>query len=462
MIIKKVDDTIMCEALYNVTTRCNCRCKHCNPKVYTGKAKEISSKEMIERFEKSKYLQGNTITVAGGEPFLKADLEEFILYLNERRIPCVISTNGWFTDKIIHLVEQIKNKEFLRFTISIDGTEERHDEIRGLRGVYQKAMESVRALKERSFEIQINAVVQKDNLQTLDEFDCMFREMGVPVAYIPEIFVSEREFNFTPEDIKKAFRFVTYPRGRKYLLSQGKYRITNCHAGTNTWYIDSNGDVYACWGSYYREDSDRYILGNLFEQDFDTIFESQKKRDICDQVVKNCSGCLLPRDLEREAEVFGMDTSYTKDEVAILADEISSCSRLDDFSVDESEWHLLEKDGEGNTFRWMKRKTARAFLNYRGGVWRKKHASIDYLNVRPHKNDEKPLTLSVAIEGIEIGTFVCKDGRNQISIPIPHRINLDGLVEMELKISALWRPDEYTDSSDTRELGIAVYSIAID
>lgn len=70
--------------------------------------------------------------------------------------------------------------------------------------------------------------------------------------------------------------------------------------------------------------------------------------------------------------------------------------------------------------------------------------------------------MSVAIEGIEIGTFVCKDGRNQISIPIPHRINLDGLVEMELKISALWRPDEYTDSSDTRELGIAVYSIAID
>lgn len=367
MIVKKVDDTIMCEAIYNVTTRCNCRCTHCNPKVYTGKAKEISSKEMIERFEQSKYLQGNTIAVTGGEPFLKADLEEFILYLNEKNIPCAITTNGWFTDKIIQLVERIKNKEMIRFSISIDGTEERHDEIRGLRGIYQKAMESVKALKERGFDVQVNTVVRKDNLQTLDEFDSIFREMGVPVAYIPEVFVSEREFNFAPEDIKKAFRFVTYPRGRKYLLSQGKYRITNCHAGTNTWHIDSNGDVYACWGSYYREDSDRYILGNLFEQDFDTIFESQKKRDICDQVVKNCSGCLLPCDLEREVEVFGMDTSYTKDEVAILADEIGNCSRLDDFSVDESEWHLLEKDGEGNTFRWMKRKTAGAFLNYRGG-----------------------------------------------------------------------------------------------
>lgn len=68
----------------------------------------------------------------------------------------------------------------------------------------------------------------------------------------------------------------------------------------------------------------------------------------------------------------------------------------------------------------------------------------------------------MAIEGIEIGTFVCEDGRNQIKIPIPRGIDLNGLIEMELKISALWRPKEYTDSSDTRRLGIAIYSIAID
>lgn len=70
--------------------------------------------------------------------------------------------------------------------------------------------------------------------------------------------------------------------------------------------------------------------------------------------------------------------------------------------------------------------------------------------------------MSVAIEGIEIGKFVCKDGRNQINISIPHRISVNGLIEIQLKISALWKPSEYTDSSDARELGIAIYSIAID
>lgn len=461
MMEKKVNDIILCDALYNVTTMCNCKCKHCNPKVYTGKANEMSSKEMIEKFEKSKYLQSNTITVAGGEPFMKADLEEFILYLNKKQIPCVISTNGCFTDKIIQLVEKIDNKDMLKFTISIDGTEERHDEIRRLRGVYRKAMESVRALKERGIDVQVNTVVQKDNLQTLDELDRIFNEMGVPVAYIPEIFVSEREFNFTPEDIKKAFQFVTYPRGRKYLLSQGKYRITNCHAGMNTWYIDSNGDVYACWGSYYRNDSEQYILGNLYEQDFDTIFESNRKRDIYEHVVKNCSGCLLPRDLEREVEVFGMDTSYTKDEVAVLADELSNCSTLDDFSVDGSEWHLLEKDNEGYTFRWMKSEVSRVFLNVKEIDCKREHLKIDYLNIRPNTRDEKPLSLTVFVENIEVGVFECKNGRNQISICIPDGLNYDGLVEIKLSVSALWRPSDYTDSPDDRKLGVAIYSVVI-
>ena len=460
MIVKRVDDLIMCEALYNVTTRCNCRCKHCNPKVYTGKAHEISSKEMIERFEKSKYLQGNTYNIAGGEPFLKDDLEDFVLYLNEKGIPCVIATNGWFTEKIIHLVEQIQKKELIRFAISIDGTEERHEEIRRCKGIYQRAIQSVKALKERGVNVQVNTVVQKDSLQSLDEFDLIFKNMGVPVEYIPEVFVSDREFNFTTEDIKKAFKYITYPRGRKYLLSKGKYAITNCHAGINSWYIDSNGDIYACWGSYYRDDSDKYILGNLFEQDFDTIFESQKKKDICNNIVKNCSGCLLPCDLVREVEVFGMSTSYTKEEVAVLADELSSCSNLDDFSVDESEWNLLETDKNNASFRWMKSKVARVFLNVRSE--KTNRIVIDYMNIRPNRKGDFPLNLQVDIDGQEIGKAVCKPGRNKIHFRIPKKMNVKGLVEIGLHINSLWSPSEYTDSSDSRKLGIAVYSVSFD
>ena len=229
----KVDNIEICEFLYLPTTRCNCRCKHCAPQVYTGKEIEMTSQQLIEKYEKSKFLKGNSVSVAGGEPFLKDDIDEFIVYLDSHKIPTVISTNGWFTDRIERLINKLENCETVRFAISIDGPESMHDEIRRCKGIYQKAVQSALMLHERGFQVQINMVVQKDNLEYLEEFDTFFKNKGIPVIYIPVVFVGEEEFNFTPEDIRKIFRFVDYPRGRKYLLSKGKWLIKNCHAGRN-------------------------------------------------------------------------------------------------------------------------------------------------------------------------------------------------------------------------------------
>ena len=185
----KVDNIELCEFLYLPTTRCNCRCKHCTPQVYTGKEVEMTSQYLIEQYEKSKFLKGNSVSVAGGEPFLKEDLDEFIVYLDAHKIPTVISTNGWFTDRIVRLMDKLTDCETVRFAISIDGPQEMHDEIRRCRGIYQRAVDSAVMLHERGFQTQINTVVQKDNLEDLEEFDAFFKDQGIPVVYIPEIFV---------------------------------------------------------------------------------------------------------------------------------------------------------------------------------------------------------------------------------------------------------------------------------
>ena len=460
MIVKKVNDTVMCEYLYNVTTRCNCRCKHCVPKVYAGKNQELTSKKMIELYEKSKYLKGNTVNIGGGEPFVKEDLEDFVLYLDKNKIPCVISTNGWFTEKVIHLVEQLEDNKTVRFSISIDGTEERHDEIRRCKGIYKRAMETLKALKERNFDVQVNIVVQKDNVSSLGEFDKIFKALNVPVAYIPEVFVSGDEFNFTPDDIREIFKYVTYPRGRKYLLSQGKFVITNCHAGNNSWHVDSNGDVYACCGGFYRDDSEKFIIGNLVDDDFDTIFMSKRKQQVYEEVVKNCSGCLMVRDVEREVSVFGLDVSYTKDEVAVLKDDLSNISYLNDFSVDGTEWHLLENDNSGKSFRWMKKKKARVFLNVQKVKGKK--ISFNILNICPTGDSEEKIELKVKVDGKELGMSKCKSGESTITFKIPSSWKIKDLIEVELEVSRLWSPSEYVESTDTRKLGIGVYSVQVE
>lgn len=455
----KVDNIELCEFLYFPTTRCNCRCKHCVPQVYTGKEIEMTSQQLIEKYEKSKFLKGNSVSVAGGEPFLKEDIDEFIVYLDSHKIPTVISTNGWFTDRIERLINKLEDCDTVRFAISIDGPEAMHDEIRRCKGIYQKAVQSAVMLHERGFQVQINMVVQKDNLDYLEEFDAFFKAKGIPVIYIPVIFVGEEEFNFTVEDIRKIFRYVDYPRGRKYLLSKGKWLIKNCHAGRNSWLLDCNGDVYTCCGGYYKENAKEYLMGNLREKDFDEIFLSEAKETVCSGAVFNCEGCLLPRDIERETETFGYSTKLTYDEVAVLADELQNISFLEDYSVEPSEWYDREMIN-GMNFRWMKKLTASVYVNTK-----EENATqliLHYLNWYSPREGETGLNVLLSVQDSELVTIECELGENTLRIPIPKELNLKGLVKIDLKINKQWIPAQINaESSDTRSLGLGIFSVQL-
>lgn len=455
----KVDNLELCEFCYLATTRCNCRCKHCAPQVYTGKPVEISSKRMIEQYEKSAFLKNAPISVAGGEPFLKEDIDEFIVYLDQHKIPTVISTNGWFTDRIERLIEKLEDCETVRFAVSIDGPEEMHDEIRRCKGIYQKAVQSAVLLHERGFHVQVNMVVQKDNLDYLEEFDSFFKEKGIQVIYIPVVFVGEEEFNFTVEDIRKIFKYVDYPRGRKYLLSKGKWLIRNCHAGRNTWMLDCNGDVYACWGGYYKDNVKEFLMGNMLEDDFDDIFLSDQKEAVCANAVYNCEGCLLPRDIERETDVFGYSTKLTFDEVAVLAEDLSDISVLDDYSVDQTEWYGKEFLN-GQPFRWMRTAKTTLYVNIED-----KHPEkvvLHYFNGYVPADADEPMKVKITLQDSVTVEMTCELGEKYAECLLSEPVQWNGLVKIELEVNKLWKPSDMNkESGDTRELGIGVFSVGL-
>ena len=452
------NDIKLCEFLYLPTTRCNCRCKHCSPQVYTGKEVEMTSKKLIEQYEKSYFLQNNTVSVAGGEPFLKDDIDEFIVYLDSHKIPTVISTNGWFTDRIERLINKLEDNKTVRFAISIDGPEKMHDEIRRCKGIYQKAVQSALLLHERGFQVQINMVVQKDNLDYIEEFDCFFKEKGVPVIYIPVVFVGEEEFNLTTEDIKKIFQYVQSPRDRKYLLSKGKWLIQNCHAGRNSWLVDCNGDIYACWGGYYKDNAKEYLMGNLFEKDFDEIFLSDEKEEVCTSVVSNCQGCLLPRDIEREVTDFGYSTEYTLEEISVFKDYISSECNMEEYNCDNNNWNALEKDTLGS-FRWTKNLSASVFLKVPENYSKVK---VSFFNLREFRENGEKAYISCRIENEVIGKTNCGLGEqvNEFSI---EKIELcpGELVKITFDTNMQWVPKILGLSEDNRRLGVAIRSVSI-
>lgn len=444
------------EFLYLATTRCNCRCKHCSPSVYTGKPNEMTSAQLISQYKRSKILKQVPVSVAGGEPFLKEDLDEFIIYLAGQHIPCVISTNGWYVEKIEKLLSKLGKCSTVRFAISIDGPEKMHDSIRRRDGIYRRALDSAVQIRDAGLEVQVNTVIQKENLAGLEDFDQFFKQNNLPVIYIPKVFVGEESFDFTAEDMKKMFRYVNYARGRKYLLSGGKYLIQNCHAGRSSWVIDCNGDIYTCWGGYYKDNSRDYIMGNLLENDFDEIFVSEKKEAVCRGTVAGCEGCLLPRDIERETEIFHFSTKLTYEETALLKEELSSKSTLQDYAITADEWYGPEKL-ENRTFRWMRGTCADIYVRCEGdgkGLLR-----IEYLNGKPEKAGEEPVTATVFANGINAGSFVCVPGKGCMETELS--IEDDLLVQVRIQLNKTWRPNDYAETSDKRSLGLAIFKVEI-
>ena len=103
-----------------LTYRCPMRCQMCNIwQNPTDKKEEIVAAD-LRSLPKLKF-----INLTGGEPFIREDLAEIVeeCYKHTKRI--VISTSGWFEDRIIALAKQFPN---IGIRISIEGLSRKNDE----------------------------------------------------------------------------------------------------------------------------------------------------------------------------------------------------------------------------------------------------------------------------------------------------------------------------------------------
>ena len=146
--------------IFYPTSRCNLMCSHCFYHDSLNKRMNELSLEEIDAFTKTMDPMLH-LTLTGGEPYLRHDLDQIarIFYENTRTPMISIPSNGWYLDK---MSEQIRNmmkwcpELILNQLISIDGLKEGHDAIRmkglnkgrGAKGSFDKALDAIKLIKE--------------------------------------------------------------------------------------------------------------------------------------------------------------------------------------------------------------------------------------------------------------------------------------------------------------------------
>lgn len=139
--------------VYYITNNCNSRCKHCFYWKNLNKSKNELNQEQIKKIAQSLKHPLDMLSITGGEPYMRKDITQicniFYKYNKTKRIN--IATNGFLTDFIVKSTKQILKqnpKKRLTIFISLDGLEKTHDFMRGVKGAFKKAIETIIKLKK--------------------------------------------------------------------------------------------------------------------------------------------------------------------------------------------------------------------------------------------------------------------------------------------------------------------------
>lgn len=285
---KKLNGTVI------VTYRCNARCNMCSRYKKPSKPEEEIS---VETIKKLPFMYFTNIT--GGEPFIRLDLKDIVEELYKKSERIVISTNGFFTDRIVKLCEEFPN---IGIRISIEGLEATNNRIRGLENGFQRGYNTLKKLREMGMkDVGFGMTVQDSNCQDLVPLYKISDEMGMEFAtaslhnsfYFAETknIIKNRpavakEFENLVNELlksnspKKWFRAYFNHGLINYIY--GQTRLLPCDMSFDTFFIDPYGDVMPCNGTKNKE-----VMGNLNEMEWGELWNS-KTADIVRKKVRSC------------------------------------------------------------------------------------------------------------------------------------------------------------------------------
>ncbi|MFH1864460.1 MAG: radical SAM protein [Candidatus Eisenbacteria bacterium] len=278
-----------------VTYRCNARCTVCDIWKSDSKAGDELAPSDYAWLPRSL----RSVNVSGGEPFLRDDLVEVVSVIEKScpRARVVISTNGLDPVRIEQMMSEMRN---VAVRVSIDAAGEKHDEIRGIPGGYEKAIDTVTRLKTLGVpDLGLAATSSEKNPGELLRVRKVADEMGVSfissAAHSSPIFFGEHDEDRprsdeavgemaeimrqelrsrNPRDWAKAY----YMRGLVDYV-QGRPRRLPCGAGVDHFFLDPFGDVYPCNISGVK-------MGNIRDGSFEQI-----RRSSAPEAVPAVAGC---------------------------------------------------------------------------------------------------------------------------------------------------------------------------
>ena len=233
-----------------------------------------------------------------------------------------MTTNGTLIDDEAAL--KLKEAGLSTVSVSLDGMEESHDQLRQRKGAWRLALRGIEALRRVGIKPQVTTVFHKGNLGGMDELYSFLSGLGIsdwrPINVEPIGRACESDgFILSNEEFAELISFIREKRfdrdckmnvtfGCSHYLGVEDERMARdhyflCAAGILTASIRSNGDICACLDIEKRPE---LVEGNIRRDDFMDVwlnkFSAYRKDRTKDST--RCATC-------KERFICGGDSMHT-------------------------------------------------------------------------------------------------------------------------------------------------------
>ena len=283
---------------FAVSYKCPCQCVHCSAaKHEKPNIPELNTEEAKRVIEESQKLGVSIIAFTGGEPLLRRDIFELIAHVNQKKAVPILFTNGLFLTQ--ENIDKLHDAGLYSLFVSIDSPiAKEHDVLRGVKGLFETAIEGIQRAKEKGIFIGLSSYAthsstKKGMYKKIHEFaknlgvhNVMLFD-GVPTGKI----LKDTSEVLTMEQHDEIYKFSSNLHKRKVVppLSSQSWQNSiesylagvGCLAAHIQYYVSAYGEVTPC-------DFTPLSFGNVRDESLKNIWKKMIHHPAYNHLVTSC------------------------------------------------------------------------------------------------------------------------------------------------------------------------------
>ncbi|MCK5288755.1 MAG: radical SAM protein [Candidatus Omnitrophica bacterium] len=293
--------------MFEITQKCNQDCKFCynvwkENELYPKN--ELALSKIKSLFLKlTKEIPLKQIAISGGEPLLRTDLVEVVVFFNSLGISVSLATNGLFLNE--KLIEKLILAGVKNFDLTLlSSSAKEHNELSGNENSFETVCKSIPTIIKYKSSVSVSFVCLRQNAhRACGVYDIAFGLGARHLTFLPftptgKGLINNDRLRLSKDMLKSALYKLDSKVGT-YLMPVNlgicvdpclfkipfkNIKFSFCGGGLHKFTIDSMGNLRPC------EQSSK-ILGNLFEDSFNRLEKSDKIKKFRKVRYKKCYIC---------------------------------------------------------------------------------------------------------------------------------------------------------------------------